>query len=60
VAAFQQAVRLKPDFAYAHLGLGLTYVAMGQKNQALQVYRTLLTVNKEIAQELYEEINKSK
>jgi hypothetical protein len=33
---------------------------MGRRNDALQVYRTLLTLDKEKAQELYEDINKAK
>ena len=49
VAAYRQAIRLIPDQQFpdlelntdAHFGLGMTYLAMGQKNQALQIYRTL-------------------
>jgi hypothetical protein len=40
--------------------LGLTYLAMGQKGQALQVYRTLLGLDKKKAQELLDAINKPK
>lgn len=67
VAAFEQAVRLKPDAqdltyphlsADAHIGLGKSYLAAGRKEQAMGVYRTLLSLDKTKAQELLEAINK--
>lgn len=60
VAALQQAIRLKPDYAECYAFLGLTYVEMGNKEQALQVYRKLQTMDKEEAQDLLEEIKKMK
>lgn len=60
VAAFQQAIRLKPDYAEAHRYLGVTYLTMGQKDQALHTYQTLLTLDKQKAQELLAEINKTR
>lgn len=68
VASFEQAVRLKPDTqdltyphlsADAHLGLGKSYLATGRKEQAMGVYRTLLSLDQAKAQALLEEINKS-
>lgn len=60
LAAFGQATRLKPDYAGAHYFLGFTYVRIGKKEEALQVYKRLLTLDKQDAQELYAEINKMK
>jgi tetratricopeptide (TPR) repeat protein len=60
VAAFQQTVRLQPNDQAAYLGMGLAFLDMGQKNQAMRVYQRLLTLNKETAKILYDEINKVK
>jgi tetratricopeptide (TPR) repeat protein len=45
-SALQQALRLKPDFALAHFYLGRTYLRLGRKPEAMQVYRTLLPLDK--------------
>ena len=42
------------------MNLGTTYLAMGKKAQAQQVYNTLLTLDKQKAQELLAEINKAR
>lgn len=57
-AAFQQAIRLEPNYAQTQQWLGSTYVEMGKKEDALQVYRKLQTMDKAKAQELFAEINK--
>ncbi|HEU4508682.1 MAG TPA: tetratricopeptide repeat protein [Pyrinomonadaceae bacterium] len=68
VAAFEQAIRVKPDAqdvksphlsADAHLGLGKSYLARGRKENARGVYRTLLSLDKAKAQSLLEEINRT-
>jgi tetratricopeptide (TPR) repeat protein len=56
-AAFQQAIRLNPDLAVSYVRLGQVYSAMGRKNDGLQVYKKLLTIDKVKAQELYDYIN---
>jgi Flp pilus assembly protein TadD len=56
VTFYQQAIRLKPNNADAHSGLGSTYVELGRKQEALQVYRKLLALDKKKAQELNGEI----
>ncbi len=38
VEAFQQAIRLQPDYAEAHLRLGLAYAALGQRDEAIKEY----------------------
>jgi hypothetical protein len=59
LAAFRQAVGVDPNYAPAHHGLGFTYLAMGRKSEAQQVYRRLLSLDKEAAQLLLEGINKA-
>jgi len=58
VRAFQQAIRLKPGYTDAYYSLGLTYHDMGKKDEALKIYKTLLTIDKALAQKFYVEINK--
>ena len=60
MAALQESLRLKADDADTHLLLGMALLGMGQKNQAQRVYRTLLTLDRQKAQQLYAEINKMK
>lgn len=60
IAEYREAVRLDPKEPGYHLNIGRTYLAMGQKDQALQVYRTLQRLDREKALKLYAEINKSK
>jgi Flp pilus assembly protein TadD len=56
-ALFQQAIRLTPNDAVLHLNLGKTYFLTGRKEEAQQEYRTLLRLDKEVAQKLLEMIN---
>ena len=61
--AFSRAVSIKPKrdiLAVVHFELGITYLLMGRKAEARQAYNKLLTLDKKMAQELYEEINKAK
>lgn len=58
IAAFKGAIRLKPDYVDAYSWLGSMYAENGRKEEALQVYKALLALNKTEAQKLLEEINK--
>lgn len=61
VAAFRSAIRLKPEttnLVNAYYGLGATYVDLGRKEDALQAYRMLQTLDQTTAQQLYDVINK--
>ena len=60
MAAFQQSIRLKPVDVLARFDLGMSCVAMGEKNQAIQVYRKLQTLDGKVAQKLYAAINRMK
>jgi Flp pilus assembly protein TadD len=58
LAAVQQSIRLKPNNPSTLRTLGFIYVKIGKRAEAQETYRTLLTLDKEMAQELYAEINK--
>jgi Putative Zn-dependent protease, contains TPR repeats len=57
IKAFQQALRLKPDDETVIYSMGLTYARMGQKENAMQVYNKLSTLDKKLAQDILDEIN---
>lgn len=59
LSAYQRLLRLKPNEASLYYGLGHTYLGLGQKVEAQQVYRKLLTLNPNYAKDLLEEINKA-
>ena len=52
VKAFETAVRLKPDFASAHYGLGLSYLEVGDKRSAEQEAQVLRKLNSRLADRL--------
>jgi tetratricopeptide (TPR) repeat protein len=60
LAAAEQAAKLKPEDAVLQHDVGSLYVKVGRKQEALRVYRKLLTLDKQRAQRLYAEINKMK
>jgi Flp pilus assembly protein TadD len=53
-----QAVRIKPDFAEAHLGLGIVYLNHGDKKLALEEYKILRDLDKDSANGLFNLIYK--
>jgi tetratricopeptide (TPR) repeat protein len=57
--AIQQELRLEPNEPSLYL-LGLVYVQVGKKAEALDVYKRLLTADKDDAQKLSEAISKLK
>jgi len=48
--AFQQAIRLHPDFAEAHLRLGMAYAALEKKAEAEGSYKKAIELFKKIVQ----------
>jgi TonB family protein len=52
VKAFETAVRLKPDFASAHYGLGLSYMEIGDKRSAEKEEQVLRKLNSRLADRL--------
>ena len=53
IAAFKQAIHIKPDHASAHCGLGLAYVMVGDRGSALEQYKILKSLDKELANMLF-------
>jgi tetratricopeptide (TPR) repeat protein len=58
IEAYKQAIRIKPDYAEAHKNLGLAYLAVGDKNSAQAEFNILKSLNSELANNLFKEINK--
>jgi TonB family protein len=52
VKAFETAVRLKPDFASSHYGLGLSYWEVGDKRSAEKEEQVLRKLNSRLADRL--------
>lgn len=52
VKAFETAVRLKPDFASAHYGLGLSYLEVGDKRSAEKEEQVLRKLKSPLADRL--------
>jgi tetratricopeptide (TPR) repeat protein len=50
IEAFQQAIRLQPDLAEAHLRLGMAYAALEKKNEAEDSYKKAIELYKKIVQ----------
>jgi len=58
IEAFKQAIRIKPDYVLAHSCLGLAYLKIGNKGMALEEYKILKDLDPELAEELFNLINK--
>ena len=58
IDAYKQAVKIKPDYAEAHCNLGYAYLAIGDKNSALTEYNILKTLDTQMANNLFNRINK--
>jgi len=59
-AAFEDALRLKPNDGNALFNLGLLQLRTGHADEALRSERRLETLDKKLAEQLFNEINKSK
>ena len=58
IAAFKQAIRIKPDFAQAHYHIGLTYSMVSDRNSALREYKLLKDLDNGLASKLFGVIHK--
>ena len=56
VEPYKQAIRIKPDDAGAHSNLGVAYLSVGSKGFALDEYKVLKGLNKNLANELFNKI----
>lgn len=53
IESYKEAIRLKPDFAEAHYYLGVVYLKVDDRSNALEEYNILKNLNKELANELF-------
>ncbi|MCH7849384.1 MAG: tetratricopeptide repeat protein [Planctomycetes bacterium] len=58
IAGFNQAIRVKPNFAEAHLGLAVVYLMIGDKASALDEYKVLKELDRDLANKLFNLIYK--
>ncbi len=53
IDASKQAIRIKPDDAEAHYNLGVFYLIFGDRSSALDQYKVLKELDKDLANELF-------
>ena len=58
IEAYKQAIRIKPDYTDPCYNLAVTYLNIGDKPSALQQYETLKTLDADMAEQLFNIINK--
>lgn len=58
IEAYKQAIRIKPDYARAHYGLGFVYLVVGDRGSALNQYKILKELDTNLANELFNMIYK--
>jgi protein involved in polysaccharide export with SLBB domain len=57
--SFKRAARFKPDWPEAHFRFGMTSYVLGRRNQSLDAYKKLVSLNSPLANTLYRIINNS-
>jgi Tfp pilus assembly protein PilF len=58
IECYKQAIRFKSGYAEAHYNLGITYLQVGDKGSALDEYKILKDLNKDLANKLFNKIYK--
>jgi len=58
IEAYKQAIRIKPDYAEAHVILGVIYLSLGDRSSALGEYKILKDIDTEQANKLFNMIYK--
>lgn len=53
IQRLQEAIRIKPDFAEAHCSLGVAYYGVGDRGSAMDEYKILKDLNKDLANKLF-------
>jgi tetratricopeptide (TPR) repeat protein len=56
IDAIQQTIRDKPAMGIARFDLGMLYLQMGNRGEAINQYRKLQEIDKRLAQKLLEQI----
>jgi tetratricopeptide (TPR) repeat protein len=57
VESFRQAIRLKPDFVKAYYNLGRSFLALGNRDAAIEQYNILQNLDQDLAERLNNLIN---
>ncbi len=58
IESYKQAIRIDTDFAQAHYNLGIVYVLFYEIDSALEEYKTLKSLDAELANKLFSYIYK--
>jgi tetratricopeptide (TPR) repeat protein len=58
IEAFKKAIRIDPDYAWAHYNLGVAYLILNDRGSALEQYEILKPLDSELANKLFNVINK--
>jgi tetratricopeptide (TPR) repeat protein len=58
IQAFKQVIRIKPDYADAHYGLGVAYLIIGDRGSALNEYKILKNLDNNLSNRLFNLIYK--
>ena len=58
VEEYKQAIRIKPDDAGTHYVMGLTYLLLGDRGGALDEYKILKDLDRDLANKLFNLIYK--
>jgi len=58
IEAFEQAISIKPDYAEAHYNLGMAYLSLGDRASAIEEHKILKTLDKDLANKLFNSIYK--
>jgi Tfp pilus assembly protein PilF len=56
ITNLKSTIKLDPNFAEAHFGLGMAYSAIGDKQAALKEYRIIKKLDPRLAQQLLSNI----
>jgi tetratricopeptide (TPR) repeat protein len=54
IDSYKRALRMKPLMPEAHLNLGMTYLKLGDKGSAIEEYKILKDLEKEMANRLFD------
>jgi len=58
IGHLRQAVEIDPNYGEGHLALGMLYLRIGKKDLALERYKILKSINRNLAKLLYQNISK--